>query len=85
VSSIFPELIERPHTDIVWEMGRNIGLTDAEMNASKPVPLSRKCFPGQAGAASAAALFTAGLRISATSWIENRFSRRLRGLVCVSS
>src|ERR1044072_6535640 len=27
------------HTTILWEMGRNIGLTDEEMNNTEPVPL----------------------------------------------
>ena len=32
------------HTAILWQMGRNIGLTDAEMNTVKPLPLVDAAF-----------------------------------------
>ena len=41
---VYDDVIEKPHTDILWQAGRNIGLTDAEMNASTPVPLVEVAF-----------------------------------------
>ena len=41
---VYDDVIKRPHTEILWQMGRNIGLTDEEMNASKPVPLVEVAF-----------------------------------------
>jgi pyrroloquinoline quinone (PQQ) biosynthesis protein C len=41
---VYDDVIQRPHTDILWQMGRNIGLTDADMNAVKPVPLVEAAF-----------------------------------------
>lgn len=38
------DVINRAHTEILWEMGRNIGLSDAEMNSSTPVPLVEVAF-----------------------------------------
>lgn len=36
---VYDDVISRPHTDILWQMGRHIGLSDAQMQASQPVPL----------------------------------------------
>ena len=36
---VFDDQIAQPHTSILWQMGRNIGLTDEQMNTTKPVPL----------------------------------------------
>src|SRR5262245_18181208 len=41
---VYDDVIQRPHTDILWQMGRNVGLTDADMNAAKPVPLVEAAF-----------------------------------------
>jgi pyrroloquinoline quinone (PQQ) biosynthesis protein C len=41
---VYDDEIGRPHTDLLFEMGRNIGLTDAEMHASTPVPLVEAAF-----------------------------------------
>ena len=41
---VYDDEIGRAHTDILWQMGRNIGLTDAQMNASQPVPLVEVAF-----------------------------------------
>jgi pyrroloquinoline quinone (PQQ) biosynthesis protein C len=38
------DAIQRPHTEILWAMGRNIGLTNEEMDASRPVPLVEAAF-----------------------------------------
>ncbi|MGH7906975.1 MAG: hypothetical protein ACREP6_10125, partial [Candidatus Binataceae bacterium] len=35
---------EAPHTKILWEFGRNIGLTDEQMNNAVPEPLVRMSF-----------------------------------------
>ena len=32
------------HTAILWQMGRNVGLSDAEMNTVKPLPLVDAAF-----------------------------------------
>lgn len=36
---VFDDEISQPHTTLLWEMGRNVGLTDEEMNATRAVPL----------------------------------------------
>lgn len=36
--------IGRPHTDLLYEMGRNVGLTDDQMSSSLPVPLVEVAF-----------------------------------------
>ena len=36
---VYDDEISQPHTTLLWEMGRNVGLTDAQMNATNPVPL----------------------------------------------
>jgi pyrroloquinoline quinone (PQQ) biosynthesis protein C len=41
---VYDDKIAQPHTSILWQMGRNVGLTDAEMNATKPVPLVEVAF-----------------------------------------
>jgi len=41
---VYDDVIQKPHTDILWQAGRNIGLTDAEMSASMPVPLVEVAF-----------------------------------------
>jgi pyrroloquinoline quinone (PQQ) biosynthesis protein C len=41
---VFDDKIAQPHTSILWQMGRNIGLTDEQMNTVKPVPLVEVAF-----------------------------------------
>jgi pyrroloquinoline quinone (PQQ) biosynthesis protein C len=41
---VHDETIGRAHTELLFEMGRNIGLTDEEMRDSKPVPLVEVAF-----------------------------------------
>lgn len=41
---VFDDHIAQPHTSILWQMGRNIGLTDEQMNSVKPVPLVEVAF-----------------------------------------
>jgi pyrroloquinoline quinone (PQQ) biosynthesis protein C len=41
---VFDDQIAQPHTSILWQMGRNVGLTDEQMNAAKPVPLVEVAF-----------------------------------------
>src|SRR5215475_9769866 len=41
---VYDDKIAQPHTSILWQMGRNVGLTDAEMNATRPVPLVEVAF-----------------------------------------
>ena len=41
---VYDDAIERPHTEILWEMGRNVGLSDSEMNSATPVPLVEAAF-----------------------------------------
>lgn len=41
---VHDDAIERPHTEILWEMGRNVGLSDSEMNSATPVPLVEVAF-----------------------------------------
>ena len=41
---VYDDAIQRPHTEILWEMGRNAGLTDSEMNSATPVPLVEAAF-----------------------------------------
>lgn len=36
---VFDDEISQPHTTLLWEMGRNVGLTDEEMDATRAVPL----------------------------------------------
>ncbi|HXG22777.1 MAG TPA: iron-containing redox enzyme family protein [Methylomirabilota bacterium] len=36
--------IAQPHTAILWQMGRNVGLTDEQMNTTRPVPLVEVAF-----------------------------------------
>lgn len=36
---VYDDVIAQPHTTLLWQMGRNVGLTDAQMNTVKPVPL----------------------------------------------
>ncbi len=35
---VYDKGIEAPHTKILWEMGRTIGLTDEQLNNAQPVP-----------------------------------------------
>ncbi len=35
---VYDKNIEAAHTKILWEMGRTVGLTDAQLNDAKPVP-----------------------------------------------
>ncbi len=41
---VFDDQIAQPHTSILWQMGRNVGLTDEQMNTTKPVPLVEVSF-----------------------------------------
>ena len=41
---VHDDVIERPHTEILWEMGRNVGLSDSEMSSATPVPLVEVAF-----------------------------------------
>jgi pyrroloquinoline quinone (PQQ) biosynthesis protein C len=41
---VMDDNIQTGHTAILWQMGRNIGLVDAEMNAVKPLPLVDAAF-----------------------------------------
>ena len=41
---VYDDQIAQPHTSILWQMGRNIGLTDEQMNTTKPVPLVEVAF-----------------------------------------
>ena len=41
---VYDEAIACPHTEILWQMGRNIGLSDAQMQAAEPVPLVEVAF-----------------------------------------
>jgi pyrroloquinoline quinone (PQQ) biosynthesis protein C len=41
---VFDDKITQPHTSILWQMGRNISLTDEQMNTVKPVPLVEVAF-----------------------------------------
>ena len=41
---VYDDKIAQPHTGILWQMGRNIGLTDEQMNTVKPVPLVEVAF-----------------------------------------
>lgn len=36
---VFDDEISQPHTTLLWEMGRNVGLTDEEMDATRAMPL----------------------------------------------
>lgn len=36
---VFDDEISQPHTTLLWKMGRNVGLTDEEMDATRAVPL----------------------------------------------
>ena len=36
---VFDDEISQPHTTLLWEMGRNVGLTDEEMDATHAMPL----------------------------------------------
>ena len=41
---VHDDQIGRPHTELIFELGRGVGLTDAEMNSSTPVPLVEAAF-----------------------------------------
>ena len=41
---VYDDQIAQPHTSILWQMGRNSGLTDEQMNTTKPVPLVEAAF-----------------------------------------
>lgn len=41
---VYDDQIAQPHTSILWQMGRNVGLTDEQMNTVKPVPLVEVAF-----------------------------------------
>lgn len=41
---VHDDKIAQPHTTLLWQMGRNIGLTDEEMNTTQPVPLVEVAF-----------------------------------------
>ncbi len=41
---VYDDKIAQPHTTLLWQMGRNIGLTDDEMNTARPVPLVEVAF-----------------------------------------
>lgn len=36
---VYDDEIAQPHTTLLWEMGRNVGLTNEQMDATKPVPM----------------------------------------------
>ena len=36
---MFDDEIAQPHTTLLWEMGRNVGLTNEEMDHTRAVPL----------------------------------------------
>ena len=36
---VFDDEISQPHTTLLWEMGRNVGLTNERMDATRAVPL----------------------------------------------
>ena len=38
---VLDDQIAQPHTSILWQMGRNIGLTDEQMNTAKASAVSR--------------------------------------------
>jgi pyrroloquinoline quinone (PQQ) biosynthesis protein C len=41
---VYDDKIAQPHTTLLWQMGRNIGLTDEQMNTVKSVPLVEVAF-----------------------------------------
>jgi pyrroloquinoline quinone (PQQ) biosynthesis protein C len=41
---VYDDVIAQPHTTLLRQMGRNVGLTDAEMDAVRPVPLVEVAF-----------------------------------------
>ena len=41
---VYDDRIAQAHTSILWQMGRNIGLTDEQMNTVKPLPLVEVAF-----------------------------------------
>lgn len=41
---VFDDRIAQPHTSILWQMGRNVGLTDEQMNNVKLEPLVEVAF-----------------------------------------
>ncbi len=41
---VYDDAIQRPHTDILWQTGRHIGLRDEQMQAAQPVPLVEVAF-----------------------------------------
>ena len=41
---VYDDVIAQPHTTLLWQMGRNVGLTDAEMDTVRPVPLVEVAF-----------------------------------------
>jgi pyrroloquinoline quinone (PQQ) biosynthesis protein C len=41
---VYDDKIAQPHTTLLWQMGRNVGLTDDEMNTVRPVPLVEVAF-----------------------------------------
>ena len=36
---VYDDVIAQPHTTLLWQMGRNVGLTDTQMDTTRPVPL----------------------------------------------
>ena len=41
---VYYDAIKRSHTDLLYELGRNIGLSDVEMDSATPVPLVEAAF-----------------------------------------
>src|SRR5438034_6443166 len=41
---VYDDVVAQPHTTLLWQMGRNVGLTDAEMDTVRPVPLVEVAF-----------------------------------------
>jgi pyrroloquinoline quinone (PQQ) biosynthesis protein C len=41
---VYDDQIAQPHTSILWQMGRNVGLTDEQMNTAQPAPLVEVAF-----------------------------------------
>jgi len=41
---VYDDQISQPHTTLLWQAGRNVGLTDEQMNTVKPVPLVEVAF-----------------------------------------
>ena len=41
---VYDDKIAQPHTSLLWQLGRNIGLSDEEMNTVTPAPLVEVAF-----------------------------------------